>query len=412
MNYWTKYIVKKIFRLTPQYYKYRRRILKRFVYNESDIYKIIKEVPFYKEKNYRPGKLKEYPLLSKKDIIENADKFLPKKSKRLFLHKISTSGTSGTSLNLYISINDIIKEEAFVSHAFSRIGSGLKIAVLRGNRPAKGIYEYKFGHLLLSSYLLSKENLPEYLRIIRKYKINCLHVYPSSIYIFCKYLQEIKEETNIEFPDLKGIFSSSEILTPETRKLIRNLFPNCTLIDQYGMSEHVAHAISINNGYYHFQEAYSIVELLDTGIRKGNNCIKEIVGTNMNNKSMPLIRYRTEDYVEVDKQGNIISILGRSNDFVVNIYKMIVPCTVVTRDDTLVNVNLLQHYQDKVGELVLRIETNEKFSDKDARNIVDDMSNCFQGLMHIKIEKVNEFERTNNGKLINLVQKLNLNDFK
>ncbi|MBS1620195.1 MAG: hypothetical protein JST10_02495 [Bacteroidetes bacterium] len=388
------------------------RIKRKYSYRSEDIYKTIKNVPYYVENNYGKGSIESYPLLMKSDIIGNEEKFLSTKCNKLFLSRVATSGSSGKSLNLYKGINDVIKEEVFTDQAFSLIGKNLRIAVLRGNRPSKGIYEYKFGHLLLSSYNLSKENVHEYLKLIKRYRINCFHVYPSSISIFCKYLREIIEEKKTEIPAIKGIFSSSEILSMETKNLILDLFPDITLVDRYGMSEHVASAISVNKGNYHFQDGYSIVELLDTGLKNEGRRIMEIVGTNINNKAMPLVRYCTEDFVEVDEMNNIVSIIGRTSDFVVNIEGNIVPCTVVNRDDVLLNVIAHQHYQDKVGELVLRIQGNEKFSGTDIKYITDDWTRSFQNLMRIKVEVVTDFDRTSNGKLINLVQKLNLDNIR
>jgi phenylacetate-CoA ligase len=144
----------------------------------------------------------------------------------------------------------------------------------------------------------------------------------------------------------------------------------------------------------------------------GKNKIKEIVGTNINNKGMPLIRYRTEDFVEFDESSNIVSIVGRTNDFVVNKNNDIVPCILVTRQNIMENVLAAQYYQDKIGELIYKIRINEKFSEKDARIIQDEIAGCFQGLMQVTVEPVNDFEKTKNGKHIRLIQKLDLKNIK
>ena len=47
------------------------------------------------------------------------------------------------------------------------------------------------------------------------------------------------------------------------------------------------------------------------------------------NTTMPFIRYGTDDYVEIDKNGNIIAIIGRSSDFVINKNNDIVPCIII-----------------------------------------------------------------------------------
>jgi phenylacetate-coenzyme A ligase PaaK-like adenylate-forming protein len=248
--------------------------------------------------------------------------------------------------------------------------------------------------------------------LIKKYRINCLHVYPSSFVLFCKYLEEAIREDHVELPGIKGVLSSSEILTSEMKNKILELFPDITLVDLYGQNEHVAFALSVNKGPYRFYDTYSVVEFLDTGFMNGKNKIKEIVGTNINNKGMPLIRYRTEDFVEVDESSNIVSIVGRTNDFVVNKNNDIVPCILVTRQNIMENVLAAQYYQDKIGVLIYKIRVNEKFSEKDARIIQDEIAACFQGLMQVTVETVNDFEKTKNGKHIRLIQKLDLKNIK
>lgn len=413
MNYWKKYLAKKIIRATPGYYRHKRRIARQEKSDNSELTKhIIESIPYYQERGYDRFSNGNYPVLNKSDIIGKEESLISPKVYKAFLIKVSTSGTSGKSLNIYKTISDVIKEEAFIQHAFSFIGKKLRIAVLRGNRPSSGIYEYKYGHLLLSSYHINRKNILEYLRLIKKYRINCLHVYPSSFVLFCKYLEEAIREDHVELPGIKGVLSSSEILTSEMKNKILELFPDITLVDLYGQNEHVAFALSVNKGPYRFYDTYSVVEFLDTGFMNGKNKIKEIVGTNINNKGMPLIRYRTEDFVEVDESSNIVSIVGRTNDFVVNKNNDIVPCILVTRQNIMENVLAAQYYQDKIGELIYKIRINEKFSEKDARIIQDEIAACFQGLMQVTVETVNDFEKTKNGKHIRLIQKLDLKNIK
>ncbi len=411
MNYWTKYLLKKVIRLTPQYFKYKKRIGNKITFDDSYIREIIKEVPYYREQGYTKDKFMNYPFLTKSDVIGNEDKFISKKINKSFLIKVSTSGSSGESLNFCKTLKDIIKEEAFVNHAFSLIGKNLRIAVLRGNSPSSGIFEYKFGRLLLSSYLLSRQNILDYLKLIRKYKINCLYVYPSSMLMFCRYLKLILEEKKIELPEIQGIISSSEIFSESAKAEIKEIFPGSTIVDIYGQSEHVAFAIAVDKGYFHFFDSYSIVEFLDTGLKNGGNSIKEIVGTNLTNKAMPLIKYRTAEYVEVDSKNNVVSIIGRANDLVVDRTGKIMPCNLATRDRTLKNVLAVQYYQDKAGELNVMLKVNNKFTNRDRRNIYNDMQDCFQELMQINIEIVDEVEKTSNGKIKPLIQKLDLTEF-
>ncbi len=408
MNYWTKYILNKVIRLTPLYFQYRRKMFRPLNFDNTDVYRIIKDVPYYKKNGYSKNRMEEYPFLKKEDIIGKEDQFISGKVNKRFLLKIATSGTSGRSLNFFKTIKEVIREEVFIDHAFSLIGENLRVAVLRGNRPASGIYEYKYGHLLLSSYHLSKQNVKEYISLIKRHRINCLHVYPSTLLIFCKYANELLKEEKIELPAIRGILSSSEMFPVTVKETVMEVFPQATIVDLYGQNEHAAFALAVNKGYYNFFKGYSIVEFLDTGIKNGENSIKEIVGTNISNRAMPLVRYRTADYVEMDPDNNIVAIMGRSNDFVVDKRGVITPCIVILRKWTLENVVAFQYYQDKAGELIYRVKVNEKFSDIDKKNILDDFFSCFHERMDVKVQVVDDFDKTKSGKHIRTVQKLKL----
>lgn len=418
MNFWNKILIKRLIKLTPLYFRMRSSFKNEDEIQEAGEYfahakKIINTIPFYKNSEVyhkeNLNKITEFPLLEKSQIIGKETDFLSEKINRKFLFNVSTGGTSGKSLNFYKTIKEVIKEEAFISYSFSLIGKNLKIGILRGNRLSKGFYKYKYGHLLLSSYNLSLDNVRIYVELIKKYNINCLHVYPTSIHIFLSYLKELKG--SIELPDLKGILSSSEILSKEDKSLIFELFPTITLIDLYGQNEHVAFALSINQGFYKFYKNYSFVEFIPVETTLGNNTIAEIVGTNVFNQAMPLIRYRTEDFVEIDGNGNIYSIIGRTQDFIVNKNNNIIPCIVSTRDNSLRNVLSFQYYQEKEGELIYRVLVNDNFSKDDEREIIKDLSDCFNGLVDVKIKIVTEIEKTSTGKQIRAIQKLDIKKY-
>lgn len=101
--------------------------------------KAISNVPYYHDQ-YKSINLKsasllsEFQILRKTSVVGNEQLFLSKKIKQKLI-KISTSGTTGNSLNLYYSIRSVILETAFIDSVFFKIGSisSLKIATLRGN---------------------------------------------------------------------------------------------------------------------------------------------------------------------------------------------------------------------------------------------------------------------------------------
>lgn len=417
MEYWKKLIIKRLIKIVPLYKQTYAKIsngnqnnnlLKRSLSNA------ITNVPYYRNKygnvSLDNNGLDKFLILRKADLVNNEGLFISDKYNKKILSKKSTGGTTGISLKIFSFYKSEICETAYLDYAFSLIAKGgnLRIAVLRGNKPSSGIYEYKYRHLLLSSYDLSKTNVKYYVSLLKKYKINCLFVYPSSLHLFCKYLVELGNE--VELPQIKGILSSSEVLSKEDKNLILKLFPDINLIDLYGQNEHVALAISINMGYYKFIDSYSYVEFINDS-NFNQNKSAEIVGTNYFNDVMPLIRYATDDYIEFDSSGNIVSIIGRKQDFIINKHNEIVPCIISERKHTLENVINFQYYQDTVGILEFRVITNEKFGGKDIEAIEKDLKNSFSNKIDPIVQKVNKIEKTKAGKQKRLIQKLIIPDF-
>ena len=126
---------------------------------------------------------------------------------------------------------------------------------------------------------------------------------------------------------------------------------------------------------------------------------------------MPFIRYGTDDYVEIDKNGNIIAIIGRSSDFVINKNNDIVPCIIIARNESKKNVLNFQYYQDSPGQLVYRVVVNNNFTQEEKKMLEDDLTNSFDNKMTCKVVVVSSIERTISGKQKRLIQKLDLSNY-
>lgn len=419
MNIWLKEFFRNSLRYTLIYKKHRSLIAK---YGKDcnninlvvdAIRRAIDMTPFYCNYHFENGDMKQLPIIRKKDLVGNEYLLLTKKSKKSRLRIVGTGGSTGISLTLYRKSDEIIKELAECDSIVSQFIPVQKVikCVLRGNRPKHGLYErISSRYHILSSYLLSKETIIDYISIIRSTKANFLHVYPTSIIIMCRIVKQLG--ITIDLPDLKIIWASSEIFSREDKILVKSIFPHAVLIDYYGHNEMGCAAYSIDLGAYKFLQTFGYVEFLPTGESVNRNNIAEIVCTSILNKTMPFIRYGTEDYVEVDKKGNVISIIGRSADFIINKDNNIVPCIVSTRDKTLVNVVNFQYHQSKIGHLEFRVMVNDKFGKTDIDNIMTDFVKSFDNKMVIHVTIVDNIPKTKIGKQKRLIQELDLEQFK
>ena len=416
MKYKRKDLLKSFLRYTPLYKKTFRAIQSKEFYEQlliNHINKYIEEVPYYhkyKNINEKSFDIRRFPIIRKPDIQGHETEFVSTKVNKHLLLKEKTGGSTGWSLTLFRSFQDVTKSSAYVNYMFSLIGKDLRIAVLRGNKPKEGIYEcISSKKIILSSYSLSPESLETYLDILRKNRISCIHAYPSSISILARLIKN--KYGTIQLPDLRGILTSSEIFSREEKLLVSEVFPDAKLVDLYGMSERCCCAYSIGLGHYHFIQDYGYTEFIDTGEKKGDNTIAEIVATSIMNTTMPFIRYGTEDYVEIDNEGNIVGIIGRSSDFIINKNRDIVPCIVLTRNESKKNVINFQFYQDTPGILEYRAVVSDQFTEKEREMLVNDLTNSFDNKMTCKVVVVSSIERTKIGKQKRLIQKLDLSKY-
>ena len=164
--------------------------------------------PYYQRRfagaKFRPAELrsleelKHCPLLTKADLLQHSQEMLssaqPEK-KRLY---ITTGGSTGVPVGFYLHKGvSRPKEQAFLEAQWKRGGyfDGARLAVIRGHvtsDKAQGSitsYDATRDWLMLSSYHLSEERLPEYLDAIEKFKPDLLHAYPSAALQLAEFLE-------------------------------------------------------------------------------------------------------------------------------------------------------------------------------------------------------------------------------
>lgn len=295
----------------------------------------VRHVPSYRdlglEEVVRTNKATEalaaFPLIDKAIVREQGERFLAKDARRP-LFRGSTSGTTGTPLSLWQDLAAINRENAFIWRQLEWAGlkPGERRAWLRGDlvvpadqkKPPFWRMNHAENMLMLSSYHLSEDNAPAYVSALEKFTPAVIQAYPSSIAFLGRWLDAKGRDYACGM--LKGIVTSSETLSPEQKSVIEKRF-GCRVFDWYGQFERVAAIGTCEHGRQHIVSDYSFVELLPA-----EDGLHEIVGTGFNNFAMPLIRYRTGDYVRLEATDSqcecgrhfplVASIQGRADDVV------------------------------------------------------------------------------------------------
>ncbi|MGE5117891.1 MAG: phenylacetate--CoA ligase family protein, partial [Betaproteobacteria bacterium] len=270
-----------------------------------------RSVAYYRQRGGAPpteaealDAVRSLPLLSKDDV-RGADAALLSEAAARPLFKGSTSGTTGMPLSIRQDMDAICRENAFIHRQMTWAGwrPGERRAWIRGDMVVPidqrdGAFwrmNRAENNLMMSSYHLSEGSAAGYVNALQQFAPRLIHAYPSSIAFLANWLHVHAMHYGGE--GLKGIITSSETLLPEQKALIESTF-GCPVFDWYGQFERVAAIGSCEHGRLHVLSDYSYVELLPMG--DGQH---EIVGTGFNNRAMPLIRYRTGDFVVLDADG-------------------------------------------------------------------------------------------------------------
>ncbi|WP_033542289.1 phenylacetate--CoA ligase family protein [Planococcus sp. CAU13] len=389
-------------------------------------------VPYYKkifdERNLKPSDivsikdLKKLPYLTKEVIRENFDDLTAKNIPKKHLKLQTTGGSSGTPLAFYEDKRTgVPREWAFVSHIWKRAGFNPKIrqkfVIIRGNKVKNGSMESNGKDLILSSYNLTNENIKLFLKSIEKFNPEFIQAYPSSIEILSKFVMSNNLEINL--PNLKAIFCSSEKLYDYQKEVIEKVF-KARVFNLYGQTEHSCIAGNCESSkLLHLQSEYGITELInEEGIEVSmENEPGEIIATNFNNYAMPFLRYKTGDIAIYTKEKcecgrpymNIKDIQGRETEQIITKSGAKVAMTAIIfaqHFEAFRKIKRMQLVQEEVGKVIMKVVENEEVNINDQREIIKNMKNATNGELEVYVEVVDNIALTKRGKHKFLIQKL------
>ena len=325
-------------------------------------------VPYYTDLfnniNFKPEKVNSFddinniPFLTKDLIRNNFDKLMSVKRIRGGSYSSKTSGSTGEPLSFFLDYDSFFMETAFIYYYRSKLGYRFedKVVTFRGIGFGDKLYSLNpvNNETIFSPFKLSAENLDLYRNKINEIKPAYFNGYISTIFYFAKLLSDKGQHLDFQ---LKGIFLTSENINESERLFVESFF-NVKTITFYGHTERCVIAEEFKHGEYQFDPFYGYTEKLNL-----QDDVFEIIGTGFMNKTMPLIRYKTNDTCRITA-GNMISISGRRdiNDFLVGINNEKITHTALhIVSDILVNVTNYQFIQEKKGHAILLIVPNKDF---------------------------------------------------
>lgn len=379
-------------------------------------------VPFYQSVEYREAlslctpfsdfAFSRLPMIDKNVVRAAKRSFVSSKALRPLI-KISSSGTTGTPLTVQQDVRAVRRESAFLYRQLAWAGyrDGVRRAWIRGdlivgvdqNDPPFWRMSVAENMLMFSSYHLSTSSAPAYLDRLSRFDPVIIQAYPSSISFLAAFLES--SESYYEGLSLRGIVTSSETLREADRRVIEKRF-GVRVFDWYGQAERVAAIGTCEKGSYHAMTDYSRIEFVPAA-----DGLHEVVGTGLNNLAMPLIRYRTGDYVELGDGDScachrelpvIRRVLGRSDDYV----KLSDGRRIGRMDHVFKGVEGLleaQIRQETAKELLVFVVPAGEFNESMRRIIENNIRLRVGDLLSPRVIAVSQIERTRNGKLRNVI---------
>lgn len=263
------------------------------------------EVPYYRRSWAERRKdgdrssweyLENWPILEKEPIRVNPLDFVADGCKTSRMFQDHTSGTTGTSLNIWLSSRTVKYWYAMSEARWRRwygvskddkwaIFGGQLVTPINQKTPPFWVWNAGLKQLYMSSYHLSPNSIGHYLDAIAKYRVKYILGYPSAIYTIA---QQIATSGRNDIK-LKVVITNAEPLLDFQRRVISEAF-SCPVRETYGMAEMVAAGGECEKGNLHQWSDAGIIETDQTPGHEG-----EFICTGFINPDMPLIRYRVGD---------------------------------------------------------------------------------------------------------------------
>ena len=364
--------------------------------------------------------LERCPFLDKSDLLQDRESLVSSEVREKDRLYITTGGSTGVPVGFYLQRGvSRPKEQAFLEAQWARAGykAGDRLAVIRGHvtsdRAAGAIasYDATRGWLMLSSYHLTEDRLPEYLEELQRFKPDLLHAYPSAALQLAEFIERSGRPWTLR---LKGLLAGSERLNLPQKRLLERVF-GCRVFRWYGHSERVILAAEGRKSeLFYFWPTYGYVEFGPTDAE--GFC--EVIGTSFHNLAMPLIRYRTGDFVRLAdprRDGElefpwpaVAEIAGREQEFLVSATGRKISLTAINMHGSIFDgLYAVQFFQERRGAAELRYVAGPSFSADRLGEIEQGVRRKLGDDFGLVMKAVTETERTARGKHRWLVSTLN-----
>lgn len=390
--------------------EYQRSNLVRFLeyaHNNSKFYQeLYKDIDITKIQSV--ADLKKLPIVDKEMLRSRAkDVFTIPAKGAVEGH---TGGTTGKSLVVLRTPEDIMKRMAMLDHFKERVGfkhRKMRRATFNGKHivppgQKKKIF-WRYNHackqMIYSSFHITEKNAGHYVDSLNRFKPQALDGFFTCMIDIANYIE--RHGIKLEFQPV-AIFPTSETLTQPGRNLLERVF-KCKVYDQYASSEGAPFVTECEEQQLHVELASGVFEHFEEGS-------DEVLVTSFTTHGTPLIRYRIGDTMQFSNDSKcrcgmqsplVKSIQGRRLDFlytaegakinagnVANLFK--------NMPNALIRA---QTKQSRLGEIIVLLEVDHNVYKKEHDDLLrEEFRHKFDSTTNVVIKHVDEIPRESSGK--------------
>lgn len=240
--------------------------------------------------------LKKLPLVDKEMLRSNIDSVFTIKPREGVEN--NTGGTTGKSLTVLSTVEDVMKRMAMLDNFKHRVGfenlkmrratfNGKHIVPPKQKKKIFWRYNRACKQMIFSSFHITEKNIKYYVEELNRFKPQALDGFFTSMCDIANYIE--RHQIPLSFTPV-AIFPTSETLTEEGRALLERVFKS-KVYNQYASSEGAPFVTECPKQVLHMELASGVFEYLE----EDSN---EILVTSFTTHGTPLIRYRIGDSME------------------------------------------------------------------------------------------------------------------
>jgi phenylacetate-CoA ligase len=349
--------------------------------------------------------LHKLPILTKEIVRENmkTGKLIAKNIREKDMKLNGSSGSTGEPLQYYITKDAYSFNVAANLRGWYWMGYRLGDKYIKiSQNPRNGLKRVQDTINNCNYVIFQKhdnDNLKMICKVLSNNNSDFIRGYPDPLFFIANYIKNEK----IKIKKFKAVNTTGNILFPNTRKLIEEVF-NAPVFDSYS-SEGGANVFECSNRkHYHSTMEYAISEILSIS---NNNRKGRLITTDLINYAVPFIRYDSQDFLITSKEKctcgrNLMAIdriEGRDSDTLITpAKKYLIVHNFTAYFEWIDSVVQFQVRQDKIDEFNILLKVNEKYTKEDENKIYQYWNEYINEDVKIKITVVDDIPLTKSGK--------------